>query len=122
MQKWEDMRLEEHKEAKRKLLAAKAQLVAHVMQSGRYWVAMGRVSYDAHLFINEAKDKIDGVMNKLPTKVEMDRAVDGLVNQLIPNLQALKDNADEEVKAADKLVESGDVAAIEAKKADAPAS
>merc|ERR1711879_422827 len=112
MQKWEDMRLQEHKEAKEKLLAAKSQLVAHVMQSGRYWVAVGRVSYDAHLYIASAKAEIDGVMSKLPTEAEYKSSVDALINKMIPNMEQIQANADEEVKA----IEAGK----DDKKADAP--
>jgi len=95
-----EQRQKEVEEIKAKLKKLKQLLVDHVMQSAWNWVAIGRVSYDAHAYIEKAKDKIDDVMRDGLCGKELDRKVDTLVAKLIPNMEKIKDQANAAIDAA----------------------
>jgi len=72
-----------------KLDRARDNLMDCVQTSAKCWAAIGRVSLDANVAINDAKSKVDGVMVALPTGDATDEQIKKLVRDLQPKLRAI---------------------------------
>jgi len=71
----------------------KKKLMDCVFQSAQCWAGVGSVCLEAHTAINDAREKVNGVMCKLPSGEATEQEIKKLIGDMQPRLRAIQGDA-----------------------------